>query len=609
MTTPSDAMPPWQHFIHAVLAVLSDGRVWATADLKHAAVDAAGLSEELRAETFDTGGNRAENRVGWALSHLTRGGAVHKPQFGRSQITDAGRRLLAEHPNGVSQADVEELPEYWNYVPVKRSRRAPQEDSDDQSSYWFVGAYFRSDTVQDQTEAFVREGIWRNGYADKYLDLVRAMQPGERIAIKAAFTRKYDLPFDTHGYPVSVMAIKATGTIEYNDGDGRTVTVDWDPLPDEQREWYFYTNQQTVWRVRADQWTSRSLIDFTFDGADQDLDSFRNYGTWADRFGDDADDASPTVSQTSAGASNEADQTDEETPDTDTYGIDEIIDDGCFIDRAELATHLEVLRRKKNLILQGPPGTGKTWLAKRLARALIGMRAPGGLLTPVQFHPSTSYEEFVRGWRPNGEGRLDLEDGLFLKAVAAAQADPGHSHVVVIEEINRANLAQVFGELLTLLEADKRTASEALTLSTPRSGEPAMFLPTNLYVIGTMNLADRSLAMVDFALRRRFAFADLAPTFNDAWRTWVRRNSIDDSFLLGIAARVEAINESIRDDRALGEQYCIGHSFFTPPHHDPIVDPELWIDQVVEQEIRPLLTEYWFDAPERVNRALETLRR
>ena len=199
------------------------------------------------------------------------------------------------------------------------------------------------------------------------------------------------------------------------------------------------------------------------------------------------------------------------------YSVRDIIDDGCFLAAALLQTVLERLRDKKNLILQGPPGTGKTWLAKRLAYALIGRRSEIRV-RPFQFHPNLSYEDFVRGWRPEEGAGLQLVDGPFLEAVEAAAGDQDDNYVLVIEEINRGNPAQIFGEMLTLLEADKRTRDEAIALSYRRRPDERVHIPPNLYVIGTMNVADRSLALVDFALRRRFAFVDLEPTFGEAWR-------------------------------------------------------------------------------------------
>ena len=146
------------------------------------------------------------------------------------------------------------------------------------------------------------------------------------------------------------------------------------------------------------------------------------------------------------------------------YTIESIIEEGCFIDEDRLSSILESLKNKKNLILQGPPGTGKTWLAKKLAFAHIGRKVKHQLRS-FQFHPNMSYEDFVRGWRPTGKATLELVDGPFLRAVGDAKCDSSNDYVVVIEEINRGNPAQIFGEMLTLLEADKREPDEALALS------------------------------------------------------------------------------------------------------------------------------------------------
>ena len=290
------------------------------------------------------------------------------------------------------------------------------------------------------------------------------------------------------------------------------------------------------------------------------------------------------------------------------YTIQDIISDGCFLEESRLSAILDRLRVKKNLILQGPPGTGKTWLAKRLAFALIGSRSDRKV-RPFQFHPNLSYEEFVRGWRPSANGKLDLVDGHFLKAINDSKDDPSNSYVVVIEEINRGNPAQIFGEMLTLLEADKRSVEEALALSYPKD-DPSerVYIPPNLYVIGTMNLADRSLALVDFALRRRFAFFDLEPALNETWRDWVHRQcEIPTDFLTDISRRIGSLNDQIAADPNLGRQFRIGHSFVVPKLGEPIAVPEEWFIQVVETEIAPLLGEYWFDDPDKADKAKSQL--
>lgn len=289
-----------------------------------------------------------------------------------------------------------------------------------------------------------------------------------------------------------------------------------------------------------------------------------------------------------------------------SYSIDNILADGCFIAREKLEKILERLRTKKNLILQGPPGTGKTWLAKRLAFALIGQR-DHDKVRAVQFHPNLSYEDFIRGWRPAGEGKLALVDGPFMEMITDAANDPESRYVLVIEEINRGNPAQIFGEMLTLLEADKRRSDEALELSYKRSDGERVFIPDNLCVIGTMNIADRSLALVDLALRRRFAFIDLEPTFGKPWHDWTSRCGIDLEVRVEIEKRLIALNDEISADTELGPQFRVGHSYVTPPLGSKIENGREWFRQVVETEIGPLLDEYWFDALEKSREAKKRL--
>lgn len=720
-------------------------------------------------------------------------------------------------------------------------------DINENKNYWFVGASFGG--TEDQTERFIKEGVWEVN-SSRQADLVKSIQPGEKIAIKSAYTRKNNLPFDNRGHTVSVMAIKAIGTVVENLGDGKTLKVEWDE-GFEPREWYFFTSRNTVWRVAPETWARVNLIDFTFNGINQDIDKFRNDPFWHERFGDSAKEQSrfnwtsfyeafasqllkyrdrreelvagihkisekipvmsvltdeyeegvkggplkdicpftvfalfnrgitdenrqkvaqeladligvsesvptsfdgiPVVNNQStwffgyshkrqpddisnlwevfaraisyADPMDETDgeeitnnfaatydkamqvhgvgwnltmalywirpwtfltldgqsktyinhklnipintngpnkrctaadylevmtkiesrfqedsypvhsfpelsfaayqytpqetdeQSDEEegsvanTAIPDNYSVEKIIDDGCFLEKTEIEKVLKRLRTKKNLILQGPPGTGKTWLAKRLAFALIGQK-DDSKIRAVQFHPNLSYEDFIRGWRPSGAGKLELVDGPFMEIVKTAIANPDSKYVLVIEEINRGNPAQILGEMLTLLEADKRTPEEALELSyTVEKGE-RVYIPSNLYVIGTMNIADRSLALVDLALRRRFAFIDLEPKLGKSWHDWVHtQNGVDSSLLIEIERRITALNNEIAADANLGPQFKVGHSYVTPAVGASITNDNAkeWFCDVVDTEIGPLLDEYWFDNIEKSKQAQKRL--
>ena len=266
-----------------------------------------------------------------------------------------------------------------------------------------------------------------------------------------------------------------------------------------------------------------------------------------------------------------------------------------FSGASAFAGNIGTASHQKKLILQGPPGTGKTWLAKRLAFALMGER-DDRKLRAVQFHPNLSYEDFIRGWRPHGDGKLSLVDGPFIEVVETAKENPKDKYVIVIEEINRGNPAQIFGEILTLLEADKRTPDEALELCYRREEGERIYVPANMYVIGTMNIADRSLALVDFALRRRFAFIDLEPVLGKSWRDWVNTEfKIESKVLREIEKRLLALNKEIVADTNLGKQFQVGHSYVTPAAGNKIEDAGQWFRQVALTEIGPLLAEYWFD--------------
>lgn len=316
-----------------------------------------------------------------------------------------------------------------------------------------------------------------------------------------------------------------------------------------------------------------------------------SYAAWIDGVAADPVSGPPALEPAPAPQPPEPD-----TTPVEAYSVDSIREEGAFVTSSALAAMLERLGSKKNVILQGPPGTGKTWLARRLGWALCDERGTTRVQV-VQFHPSLTYEDFVRGWRP-AAGSLDLSDGVFLEMCTRAAEDPERPYVLVIEEVNRGNPAQIFGELLTLMEADKRSVDYAMRLAYPRENE-RFFVPPNLYIIGTMNVADRSLAIVDMALRRRFAFIELRPSFGEDWVQHVSGLGYDLELLETYGERLRVLNETITHDSALGRQYCIGHSFFTPavPLDDTGLNTQNWWRRVIETDIRPLLEEYWFDRP------------
>lgn len=456
-------------------------------------------------------------------------------------------------------------------------------------NFWLVGAYWSDRDPADQTERFLEEGIWENGYINRFIADVQAMQVGDKIAIKAASTQRKGLPFDNKNKTISRMTIKAIGTIVANHKDGRTVEVEWEQNFQE-KDWYFYTNRSTLWHLRFDKDyflldLSTKLRDFVWYGKEQD------YTWWVKRWG--------IFEETGVTTNDDMEST------NPPYSIEDLVASGVFLPEAELAQILERLQSKKAMILQGPPGVGKTFVARKLAYALME-EVDNSRIEMVQFHQSYSYDDFVRGYRPaeGKAGNFVLQNGVFYEFCQRAINDPDREYVFIIDEVNRGNLSQIFGELLMLIEADKRDPEFAVHLVYRNSNEPRFYIPPNLYLIGLMNVADRSLAMVDYALRRRFVFVNLTPQYeSDLYRQWLLERSMQTELVNLIIERMSALNKQIKEDSLLGENYQIGHSFFCPKGDNFAGLDKSWYQGIVRTEITPLLKEYWFDNPSKADEA------
>lgn len=261
-----------------------------------------------------------------------------------------------------------------------------------------------------------------------------------------------------------------------------------------------------------------------------------------------------------------------------------------FIDEGGYNTLIGLLKSKKNIILQGAPGVGKTFIAKRLAYSIIGEKDQEKVMM-VQFHQSYSYEDFIEGFRPSKEGSgFEIKKGAFYRFCKKAADDIDNDYFFIIDEINRGNLSKIFGELFMLIENDKRGNALQLLYS-----DEKFSVPSNVYIIGMMNTADRSLAMLDYALRRRFAFYNLDPAFKSEG-FMIYKEELEDERFERLINCVENLNLEIESDESLGKGFCIGHSYFS---NLKTTEGDM-LNRIIEYEIIPLINEYWFDEPSKV---------
>ncbi|HOI71245.1 MAG TPA: DUF3578 domain-containing protein [Methanobacterium sp.] len=292
------------------------------------------------------------------------------------------------------------------------------------------------------------------------------------------------------------------------------------------------------------------------------------------------------------------------------YGKEDFLQEVVFLEK-NYNQLVNLIKRKKNIILQGPPGVGKSFIAKRLAYSIMGCKDENRVEF-IQFHQSYSYEDFIQGFRPAKDG-FNLKDGVFYNFCRKAQDDQNNDYYFIIDEINRGNISKIFGELMMLIEEDKRGEKFAIHLTYSDEGEPKFFIPNNVYVIGMMNTADRSLAMIDYALRRRFVFYSVDPLFEeeDLFNNYLTNIGLEEELAKKIISRFKILNQKISEDDSLGDGFKIGHSYFcalgninddyeSKNHED-------WYYSIITYEIAPLLKEYWFDNIETAQEEIDKL--
>jgi len=541
-------------------------------DARRKIIENENLSEDEIAQTRGKSNvNKFENEVAWARNYLVKGGYIDNSVKGVWTLTDAGKTVDM----------TQELASSIFLNEVKGSRKNKSSSSDDvlmdkdinTVAYWI----YSPGNNADKWEEFYEKGIMAIGWSD----IGDLSSYDSKEAMKQAMKAKID---PTRSY---TMAAHATWQFanEMKPGDivfvkkgmylviGRGV-VESDYIYDDKREEYV--------NVRKVRWTHKGEWQHPGQAVMKTLTNITPYTDYVGKLNMLFD-------------SDEIDDVEKEEIEYPVYDEEKFLSE-VYMDKQQYDTLTGLIRVKKNVILQGAPGVGKTFAAKRLAYSMMGVMDKERVMM-VQFHQSYSYEDFIMGFRPTETG-FTLKKGAFYDFCKAAEIDSEKDYFFIIDEINRGNLSKIFGELFMLIESDKRGVELKLLYA-----DEKFSVPENVYIIGMMNTADRSLAMMDYALRRRFAFFDMKPGFDtDGFKEY--KENLNSTKFNNLISCVERLNEVIKNDDSLGEGFCIGHSYFC--NLKETSDQTLAV--IVDYELVPLLKEYWFDEPGRARDWTNSLR-
>ena len=532
-------------------------------EVRNQIIDDLSLSEEVVSETRGKlGTKKFNNDVAWARAYLVAEGLIDNSQRGLWSLTDKGKVVemteelaseiklrwqskVRETENNQNDVDEQERSKhFWLYAPGEGAKYWNEYYS---NSLMCIGAVDIGDIHQYSSREDIRNAMREHGDSTK----------SYKMDSLAAWQFVHDLQIGDIVYAKKGMhEIIGRGVVE--------------------SEYSYVAERDDHKHVRRIKWTQKGEWKHPGQAAMKTLTDITSYTEYVQKL-----ELLIMEDATEEAAESEVAVVYPPYSDEDFLGE-------AFISRQKYEKLVRLLKTKKNIILQGAPGVGKTFTAKRLAYSIIGEKDVTRVST-VQFHQSYSYEDFIMGYRPTKDG-FELKEGPFYSFCKKAQDDLDNDYFFIIDEINRGNLSKIFGELLMLIENDKRGEKLRLLYA-----NELFSVPKNLHIIGLMNTADRSLAMIDYALRRRFAFYQMEPAFDsDGFQKLLElagNRKFDD-----LIRQVKTLNEAISKDESLGDGFLIGHSYFCTD--DDVTDE--WMKAVIEFELLPLLSEYWFDEKHKV---------
>lgn len=568
-------IPKFDHFFLPVLDHCSDGSKYRPKDVVPVLIRKGNFTDAQQSILIGSGRNtKLKDRIQWALYHLFKAGLLGRPIRGVYSISEEGLRVLNL---GLDEISISYLLDNYESYHLFARGKCRADESDDITQHWIMGCssneelwqQFQDDGIAaigwdylgdlssyDSREEIRQMMVEETGQEKSFMNdtlcnwqFSRDVSVGDKVYIKKGIQRiiGYGVVTEEYSYEKErtsyqhIIKVKWESNKEYKlPADKKLVT-------------------KTLTRIDNYRWMIDSFKSFYEDGVEPEI-------------------------------------TDNQY--TRKEALEELL-----MSEQQFDTIISLIERKKNIILQGPPGVGKTFVARRLAYSIMGEQNTE-LAPMIQFHQSYAYEDFIQGYRPDGQGGFNLKNGTFYDLCKNAEEDLDRPYFLIIDEINRGNLSKIFGELMMLIEHDKR--EEGYSLGLTYSSEN-FYVPPNLHIIGTMNTADRSLSMVDYALRRRFSFMDLKPEFNsNKFAELLSNAGVKLPLVKDIQCKLESLNEVICEDKEnLGKGYQIGHSFFCPAKG--VVPDRSWFQQIVEYEIEPLLKEYWMDDEDKAQREIDRL--